>query len=52
LAIYEEQLKAESCSFCGRTVLEVTSMVGETPRICNICIRKFHEALHDEQRKI
>jgi hypothetical protein len=52
LAIYEEQLKAESCSFCGRTVLEVTSMVGETPRICNHCIRKFHAALHDEQGKI
>jgi len=45
-AIHEGELKEESCSFCGRTPLEVTSMVGEEVRICKHCVDSFHRLLH------
>ncbi len=51
LAAYQEQVKTESCSFCGRTIFEVTTMVGDAPRICNHCIDTFHEALHGGQQE-
>jgi hypothetical protein len=49
-AIYQAELKAESCSFCGRTPLEVTIMVGRKTRICNHCVDNFHEAIHAEDK--
>jgi hypothetical protein len=45
-ARYEAGLKATSCSFCGRTILQITAMVGDEVRICNHCIKEFHEAIH------
>ena len=50
-AAYEAELQAESCSFCGRSPLRVTSMVGEEPRICNFCIDDFYEAIHEPDGK-
>jgi len=44
--LWMADLKAESCLFCGRTPLEVTSMIGSKARICNYCIDEFHRALH------
>jgi ClpX C4-type zinc finger len=43
---YMDQLKFESCSFCGRTPLDVTAMAGKKVRICNHCIDKFYSAIH------
>jgi hypothetical protein len=45
-ALYQAELKSESCSFCGRTPLQFTAVVGSKVRICNHCVDKFHEALH------
>lgn len=45
-ARYQAELKAESCSFCGRTPLEFTSVAGDKVRICNHCVDGFHEAMH------
>jgi hypothetical protein len=47
--MYQAELKAESCSFCGRTMLEVTAMVGEEVRICNYCIDKFYAAIRQNE---
>lgn len=46
-AKYRSELKAESCSFCKRTMLEVTAMVGRKVRICNHCIEEFYKAIHN-----
>jgi len=48
-AAYTAELKAEACSFCGRTMLEVTAMIGEQPRICNRCVDDFHRAIHSRE---
>lgn len=49
-ALYQAQLKAERCSFCGRTPLEVISMVaGSKVRICNYCVDSFHEMIHPKR---
>lgn len=45
-ALYQAELKAEACSFCGRTPLEFTAVVGSKVRICNHCVDSFHEAMH------
>ena len=45
---YEAELKNSSCSFCGRTILQITAMVGDEVRICNHCIDEFHEAIHQD----
>ena len=45
-ASYKAELKADSCSFCGRIIFEVSFMIGDQPRICNHCIDEFHEAIH------
>ena len=51
--LYQAELKAESCSFCGRTPLEVIAMmVGSTVRICNYCVDSFHEMIHSKRGKI
>ena len=52
-ALYEAELKAESCSFCGRVPFEVISMVaGSTVSICNYCVESFHEMIHPNRGKI
>ncbi len=43
---YDAELKTTSCSFCGRTILQITAMVGDDVRICNYCIDEFHDAIH------
>jgi hypothetical protein len=45
LAHHRADLKAASCSFCGRNPLEVSSMIGDEVRICNYCVESFHKAL-------
>ena len=45
---YKRQLRAESCSFCGRTPLEVQSMAGMNVRICNICVERLYQAMHPQ----
>jgi ribosomal protein L37AE/L43A len=45
--MYEAELEAESCSFCGRTMLQVTAMIGEQVRICNHCIDKFYATIRN-----
>jgi len=48
LALHRADLKAASCSFCGRNPLEVSSMIGDEVRICNHCVESFHDALHSD----
>jgi hypothetical protein len=50
-AAYTAELKAENCSFCGRTPLEVTSMFGAETRICNCCVARFHGMLWQDPDK-
>ena len=38
----ENQLKDQSCSFCGRTPLQFQAVAGDTVRICNFCVDSFH----------
>jgi ClpX C4-type zinc finger len=47
-AQHQADLKLDNCSFCGRTPLQVASMVGSEARICNHCIESFYKALHGE----
>jgi hypothetical protein len=49
-SLYEEQLRAEACSFCGKTPPQVTTMVGHTVRICGQCIDDFYDAIHNDGR--
>jgi len=49
LAQHRTELKAASCSFCGRTPLEVSSMIGDNVRICNHCVESFHDELHSDR---
>jgi hypothetical protein len=49
-ALRNAELRAESCSFCGRTSLEVTTMVGDSVRICGACIDEFHAGIHSDDR--
>jgi hypothetical protein len=48
-ASYETELRAEACSFCGKTPLDVSKMVAATTasevRICNYCIEEFHAVI-------
>ncbi|MES9863491.1 MAG: ClpX C4-type zinc finger protein [Candidatus Thiodiazotropha sp. LLP2] len=48
---YEAELKSSSCSFCGRTILQITAMVGDEVRICNHCIDEFHEVMHQNDEE-
>ena len=51
-ALYQAELKAESCSFCGRSPLEVISIVaGSTGRVCNYCVESFHEMIRPKRSK-
>ncbi|QJR13558.1 ClpX C4-type zinc finger protein [Usitatibacter palustris] len=43
-----ENLKAHSCSFCGRTPLQYQSIAGDAVRICNHCVDEFHEVMHSD----
>ncbi len=45
-AAYQHELQAASCSFCGRTPLEVQSIAGMNVRICNVCVDRFYRAMH------
>jgi hypothetical protein len=47
-AQYHAALKNDSCSFCGRTPLQVTTMFGAEARICNHCVESFYIGLHDD----
>jgi hypothetical protein len=42
----ESELRASACSFCGRTPLQVQTMIGDTVRICGQCVDEFHAAIH------
>ena len=48
-ALYDAELRAEACSFCGKTPLEVSKMVtvrtGREVRICDHCIEKVHASI-------
>lgn len=46
VAYVGEQFKDRQCSFCGRTPLQVQSIVGDAVRICNRCIDEFHDLMH------
>ena len=50
---HDTELRAESCSFCGKTPLEVSKMVAAmTPgevKICNHCIDTFHASIHQDE---
>lgn len=47
----ENQLKAKSCSFCGRTPLQFQAVAGDAVRICNLCVDSFYEAMHDSRNE-
>lgn len=51
-AAYRAELKAESCSFCGRTPLEFSAVAGKKVRICNHCVDSFHEVMHSAPHEI
>lgn len=44
--LYEAELRATACSFCGRTRLEVQTMIGDAVRICGQCVDDFYVAIH------
>jgi hypothetical protein len=46
-AHYLAELKSHSCSFCGRTPPQVSTMFGDEVRICNYCVVDFHDGLSD-----
>jgi hypothetical protein len=46
-SFYEAERRASACSFCGRTLGEVTAMVGDSVRICGRSIDDFHAAIHE-----
>lgn len=45
-ALYKEQLRAVSCSFCSRTPLQFEKLAGNKILICNHCVDSFYEAMH------
>ena len=45
----EDQLKDKSCSFCGRTPLQFQAVAGDAVRICNICVDRLYEAMHESK---
>ncbi len=47
-AINEAELRANACSFCGRTPLEVQTIIGNEPRICGQCVDEFYAAIHTD----
>jgi len=46
-AHYLAQLQNDSCSFCGRTPPQVTTLFGAEARICNHCVESFYIGLRD-----
>lgn len=48
---YEAELQSSSCSFCGRTILQITAMIGDEVRICNHCIDEYYEAIHQNDEE-
>jgi hypothetical protein len=46
-AQYAAELRADACSFCGKSPPEVASMIGYSVRICDQCIRDFHAVIHE-----
>jgi hypothetical protein len=48
-AIYEAELLARACSFCGRTPLQYTTVIGDSVRICGQCVDEFYAAIHDDE---
>jgi hypothetical protein len=50
-AHYLAELKNDSCSFCGRTPLQVTTMFGAEARICSHCVESFYIGLHEDPRR-
>ena len=50
-ALYEADLRADSCSFCGRTPFEMRRMVAtedHSARICDDCIDRYYKLIHDD----
>jgi hypothetical protein len=47
-AINEAELLARACSFCGRTPLQYTTIIGDAVRICGHCVDEFYAAIHDD----
>jgi len=43
--------KGMTCSFCGRRPDQVKTLIGIKPRICDICVREFHEGIDDIQSR-
>jgi hypothetical protein len=52
-SLHDAELRAESCSFCGKTPLDVskmlTAMTAGEVRICNYCIDQFHASIHQDE---
>jgi hypothetical protein len=46
-AHYLAELRNRSCSFCGRTPLQVSTMFGAEARICNHCVQSFYDGLNE-----
>jgi hypothetical protein len=49
LALRRLELREDSCTFCGRTPLEMNKMITTKDhfvRICDQCIDRFHESIH------
>jgi hypothetical protein len=47
IAYLDDEFANEKCSFCGKWPLDVELMIGEKVRICNFCVDKFYEILHN-----
>jgi len=45
-ALNEAELRANACSFCGKTPLQVQTMIGDEVRICGQGVDEFYAALH------
>ena len=46
-AFYEDLMASDGCSFCGRTLHDLHSLIkgAQDARICDHCIREFHALL-------
>jgi hypothetical protein len=49
-AFLEKEFSDKKCSFCGRWPIHVEQMIGDTVRICNICIKEFYNLIYTDNQ--
>jgi len=49
-AFLEKEFADEKCSLCGRWPIYVEKMIGNTVRICNICIEEYYKLIKTDNQ--